>query len=128
MGVSSPDDALFDELCSVPLAVQWTMNPMGEITYVSASVEQLRGITPEQAKTQQVHEIHPPDSMRASLAYFEQFSIDVLAGRQPQAFHDRLDYYCADGTTVSCEVVAIPILDEDGRVLELRGVSAPVMG
>lgn len=124
--MNSAEDALYDELCSIPRAVRWTMNSMGEITYVSPSVEQLRGITPELAKTQQIHEIHPPESMRASLAYFEQFSIDVLERRQPQAFHGRLDYYCADGSTVSCDVIAIPVVDQDGHVLELRGVSAPV--
>lgn len=95
----------------------------GEITFISPEIESVRGITPEQAKAQTADQIHPPDSLRRSLAYFEQFSRDLLAGRSPSPFHEHLEYFRADGSTVWCEVMALPIADPNGTISELRGVS-----
>lgn len=121
----TPDETRLAHMRAEPTAVVWTMSAMGEITYVSPSIEQVRGFTPAEAMAQGPDAIHPPESLRASLAYFEQFSRDVLAGRAPQAFHGDLEYLCKDGSTVWCEVLAVPVLGTSGEVLELQGVSVP---
>lgn len=116
----------FDELAANPLAVRWEMSASGAITSISDSVLEARGFTPEQASTQGIDEIHPPESMRASLAYFEHFSHALLEGRVPEAFEGELEYWRADGSAALFEVVALPVIDDAGEVTGLRGVSAPV--
>ncbi len=97
----------------------------GEVVDVSDTVEDVRGITADEARSQSVDQIHPPESLRASLAYFEKFSREVLAGRTPPPFHGDLGYLHADGSVVWCEVVAIPRLNDMGAVVALDGVSVP---
>jgi len=115
----------FQELTARPGAVTWTMALTGEITDISDSIYQVRGLTPEQARTQPADQIHPPASLRISLDYFEKFSRALLEGRVPEVFHADLEYFHADSSTVLCEVMAVPLLDGHGMVVALEGVSAP---
>lgn len=117
------NDSSFDSLSSVPGAVLWTMSPAGAITYISETILQVRGITPEEAMAQTPDQIHTQRSLRASLAYFEQFSRDVVAGRVPEPFHGDFEYIHKDGSIVVCEVMAVPEFDSDGVLIQLRGVS-----
>lgn len=125
--VTTPE-SLFDDLCAEPNAVKWTMSAAGAIDYISSEVEGVRGISPEAAMAQSGDQIHPAESLAVSLAYFEGFARDLIEGRVPATFHDHLEYNCADGSTVWCEVVAMPIMNTDGSLQELRGVSAPRSG
>lgn len=119
-------EARYAHLVADPLAVRWEMSATGAITSISPSVLAARGFTPEQAAAQGIDEIHPPDSMRDSLAYFERFSYALLEGRVPEPFEGELEYWCADGSAAPFAVVALPIVDDSGAVIGLRGVSAPV--
>lgn len=126
-GVSSSGaDADYASLCERPNAVIWRMALTGEILEVSDSIEAVRGITPEQARTQGPDEIHPSSSLAVSLGYFERFSRDLIEGRVPGPFHADLEYFTRDGSTVWCEVLALPELDASGDVVSLRGVSVPL--
>ena len=88
--------------------VIWTMSPEGKITYVSPTVEAMRGFTPEEAMNQTIEEIHPPASQAISLGYFERLKI-ALQGRAPlEEFNCELEYFCKDGSTVWNEVTVIP--------------------
>jgi PAS domain S-box-containing protein len=125
--VISPDvDDVYTALCDQPNAVIWRMALTGEILEVSDSIEAVRGITPEEARAQGPDEIHPPSSLAVSLGYFERFSRDLIEGRVPAPFHADLEYYTRDGSTVWCEVLALPELDDAGQVTALRGVSVPL--
>jgi diguanylate cyclase (GGDEF)-like protein/PAS domain S-box-containing protein len=106
--------------------VIWTMAPDGSITSVSQAVEGLRGLTPEEAMVQPIEQIHPPYSLAISLGYFTQLVEDLQAGRAPQSFRGELEYYCRDGSTVWMDVIALPVLDEQGTFLELLGVSRDI--
>jgi hypothetical protein len=91
------------------------------------SILELRGLTPAEAMAQSADQIHPMESLSISLSYFEQFNKWLLAGETPEAFHAELDYFHEDGHLIRCEVMAIPIFGDDGSVIELRGVSAPLL-
>lgn len=106
--------------------VIWTMSTTGEITYVSPSVEALRGITPEQAMTQSLEEIHPPDSMAKTVAYFTELQAALAEGRRPDSFRGEMEYYCADGSTIWCDLQVVPYFSADGRLLEILGVSRDI--
>jgi PAS domain S-box-containing protein len=122
---NSIDDPEFQALQSMPRAVLWTMALTGEITEISPSIEQVRGLTPDQAKNQSADQIHPPEALSISLSYFEHFSRAILAGEVPKSFRADLGYYHADGSIVMCDVMAVPVVDDSGAVIELRGVSVP---
>lgn len=119
-------DLEFDRLAAMPDAVSWVMALTGVITEISPSIEAVRGLTPQEAMAQGADEIHPPSSLKVSLAYFERFSVELLAGRIPEPFHADLEYLHKDGSSVWCEVYASPVVDDHGHVIELRGVSVPV--
>lgn len=106
--------------------VIWTMAADGEISYVSPSVQWLRGISPEQAMVQPLEQVHPPESRRRVLRYLRQVDRDCRGGRKPQSFRDELAYFCADGSTIWCDVLALPVLDEDGSLRYLLGTSRDI--
>jgi PAS domain S-box-containing protein len=120
---SNKDDTSFVDLSSIPGAVVWTMSPAGAITHISDTILQVRGITPEEALAQTPDQMLTQNSLRESLAYFEQFSRDVLAGRVPEPFHGDFEYLHKDGSIVVCEVMAVPEFDAEGVLTQLRGVS-----
>ena len=106
--------------------VIWTMEPDGSISYVSPSIQLLRGYTPEEAIAQPLEQIHPPDSLQRSRAFFQQLHEDIAAGRPPQTFRGELEYYCRNGSTIWTEVNALPLFDRDGRFERLLGVSRDI--
>ena len=106
--------------------VIWTMEPDGRISYVSPSIQLLRGVTPEEAMTQPPDQIHPPESRQRSTAYFQRLHEDIAAGRRPESFRGELEYYCRDGSTIWAEVIALPIFDAQGKFEKLLGVSRDI--
>lgn len=105
--------------------VIWTMAPDGRITYISPSIEQVRGFTAEEAMQQTIEEIHPPSSQAVSLGYFTRLIADLAAGRAPQSFRGELEYLCKDGSTIWTEVMAHPILSQ-GQLVEILGVTRDI--
>ena len=106
--------------------VIWTMSPEGKITFVSPSVEVVRGFTPAEAMQQTVAEIYTPDSQAVSLGYFTQLHADIQAGRAPQSFRGELEYRCKNGSTLWTEVITTPILNDQGVVVELLGMTRDI--
>jgi len=51
---------------------------------------------------------------------------DVAAKRVPKKFRGEMEYLCKDGSTYWCDVIAQPILAEDGSLVELLGVSRDI--
>lgn len=101
----------------------WTIAPDGTITYVSPAVAAVRGFTPEEAMQQSLHEIHPPETLARSATYFAGMLQAIAEGRTPEPFRGDFEYYRRDGSTFWTEVLAFPILDEHGQLIELLGVS-----
>lgn len=105
--------------------VIWTMAPDGSITYVSPSIEKVRGLTPEEAMSQSIEEIHPPSSQAISLGYFTDLFTDMAAGRPLKSFRGELEYICKDGSTIWTEVMAHPIVSQ-GQLVEILGVTRDI--
>jgi len=107
--------------------VIWTMSLAGEITYVSPSVEAMRGISPDEAMAQSLDEILTPESAAVSLGYFQDLYAALAEGREPPGnFRTELEYFCHDGSTVWCDVQVIPCFDDDGQLTEILGVSRDI--
>lgn len=107
--------------------VFWTMSVAGEITYVSPSVERMRGLTPEEAMAQPLDEIMTPESTALTVKYFEDLYAALASGGQPpDNYWGEREYYCKDGSTVWTEVHAIPRYDENGTLTEIFGVTRDI--
>ena len=104
----------------------WTMAMEGTITYVSPAVHRVRGITPEEAGRQTLHEIHPPESAARVADYFQRVFAAIEAGTEPPVFRGEMEYYRKDGSVMTGERQVIPHLDADGRVVELLGVTRDI--
>ena len=105
--------------------VVWNMAADGRITYVSPSVEKVRGYTPAEVMQHSIGETLTPDSLATALAFFTQVQSDMAAGLSPQNFRGELEYRCKDGSTFWGEVMAYPLVDAEG-VLQILGVTRDI--
>ena len=106
--------------------VIWTMALDGTITYVSPSVERVRGITPEEAAAQTLEEIHPPESAARVTDYFGRLYAAMTNGDELPTFHGIQEYYRKDGSIMTGELQVIPQVDADGSVVQILGVTRDV--
>jgi PAS domain S-box-containing protein len=106
--------------------VIWTMQLDGSISYVSPAVEEVRGVTQEEAMRQPIEEILTPASQAVAIAYLHQLHGAVQAGEPPPSYRGEQEYYRKDGKIFWAEVTTIPILREDGSFVELLGVSRDI--
>lgn len=107
--------------------VIWMLNLEGRFTYVSPSVEKLRGYTPQEVLQQTMAEVMTP----ASLALVkEQITHSVSAARNSNkpfisGIHE-VEQPCKDGSTVWTEAVVTVLFDEAGKVSGFLGVSRDI--
>ena len=106
--------------------VVWTMAMDGTITYVSPSVERVRGFTPDEARNQTLEEISPPESAARVSEYYQQVFGAIAAGTEPPVFRGEMEYYRKDGSIMTGELQVIPHVDADGHVVELLGVTRDI--
>ena len=106
--------------------VIWTMGVDGSITYVSPSVERVRGITPEEAKSQTLDEIHPPESMASVLDYYTRLGAALQEGTEPPGFRGEHEYYRKDGSIMTGELQVIPHIDAEGNMVQILGVTRDI--
>ncbi len=103
--------------------VIWTMEQDGNMSYISPTVEKLRGFTAEEALGQAIEQIMKPKSALLWTNYLQQLQTVMARGEQPDNFHAELEYHRKDGKTTWCEVLAIPLLDQQGNFVQLLGMS-----
>ena len=106
--------------------VIWTMGIDGAITYVSPSVERVRGITPAEAASQTLEQIHPPETVAKVAGYFGELYAAMGAGTAPPTYHGEHEYYRKDGSIMLGDLQVIPQVDADGRVVQILGVTRDI--
>lgn len=106
--------------------VIWTMGLDGTITYVSPSVQRMRGITAEEAMAQAPDEIHPPESLARVGAYYQALFQAIAAGTELPTFHAEQEYYRKDGSIMHGELDVIPQVDAAGNVVQILGVTRDI--
>ena len=105
--------------------VVWNMAADGRITYVSPSVEAVRGYTPAEVMQHTLGETLTPGSLSTFLAFSTQVQSDMAAGLSPQNFRGELEYRCKNGSTFWGEVMAYPLVDAEGAV-QILGVTRDI--
>jgi len=108
--------------------VIWTMDLNLQYTYISPSIKDLRGYTPEEALDQTVAEVMTP----TSADHVRQAFIEEAAQEQTdppdwnRSVALELELYCKDGTTVWVEVMVSFLRDREGVPNGLLGVSRDI--
>ncbi len=108
--------------------VIWIMDvEKGKFTYVSPSVQKLRGFSPEEVINQPVSEVLTPESYQFILnnlgMRIEQFS---QGNDSLRVMVHEMDQTCKDGSIVHTEVVTTLMTNKEGRVNEILGVSRDI--
>jgi len=106
--------------------VIWTMEADGSISYVSPSVELVLGCTPEEAMRQPMEKILTSDSLAAAQDYISRLNEAIKAGQPLESYRGDQENYCKDGSTFWTEVIASPLLNADGRLIQIVGVTRDI--
>ena len=106
--------------------VIWTMDLTGAFTYVSPSVEKLRGYTVEEVMAQSREELLCP----ASLIHMEKGLEDAVHSVQNnlpfKVFREDVEQPCKDGTTVWTDLTVSGIYNRDNQFIGMLGVSRDI--
>ena len=128
--VAKAEQALFEEryrlMAECANIVLWTMALDGTITYVSPTVQQMRGLTVDEAMHQSIEQILTPRSQAIVAEYYASLYAEMAAGRVPRPFRCEQEYLCKDGSTIWTEVDVIPYLGPDGEVVEILGITRDI--
>lgn len=103
--------------------VIWTMDLQGRFTYVSPSVEKLRGYTVDEVMRQSLDEALTPESAPIAVDGLSRAIAAVQAGLPVPDFRAELEQPCKDGGTVWTEVTVTGIRNESGVFVGLLGVT-----
>ncbi len=106
--------------------VFWTMKIDGTITYLSPAIEEVRGLTVEEAMRQTIDQILTPESAAISIGYIQDLYAAYVASLPLKSFRGELDYYRKDGTILQTEVIVYPIDGGDLDSLILLGVTRDI--
>ncbi len=97
----------------------------GKFTYVSPSVQSLRGFTPEEVYSQPVQEVMTDESYQIVAAALVQHLEDYKNGSRVRRLY-RIDQYRKDGSIIPTEAVGSFLEDKQGKVTRVLGVSRDI--
>jgi diguanylate cyclase (GGDEF)-like protein/PAS domain S-box-containing protein len=120
------DEARYRLLAENAWDVIWTMALDGSITYVSPAVQRVRGITPSEAASQSLEEIHPPASAERVRVYYQELFAAIQAGEPPPTFRGEQEYYRKDGSIMIGELEVKAQLDSEGGIVQILGVTRDI--
>ncbi|MGI6783162.1 MAG: PAS domain S-box protein [Aminivibrio sp.] len=108
--------------------VIWTMDLNGGFTYVSPSVMELRGYTPEEVMKQTPGEALTEGSRIHLTEGMKKINENIAAGRPMFSHHNRyeLEQPCKDGSTVWTEATFSGIYDPEGNPAGIIGVTRDI--
>ena len=103
--------------------VIWTMDLTGKFMYISPSVFQLRGYTPEEVMLQPFHDVISPGSQNIVMEKMKQQFQIAHHGKQLPVESVEVEQPCKNGSSVWTEVVSRIIYDESGNGIGIIGIS-----
>jgi PAS domain S-box-containing protein len=108
--------------------VIWTMDINFKYTYLSPSIQHLRGYSVEEAMAQKIEDVLTPTSLKViGEVLLEERGIE--SSEQKDLSRSRtvlLELKCKDGTTVWTEVKITTLRDSDGQPIEFIGVTRDI--
>jgi diguanylate cyclase (GGDEF)-like protein/PAS domain S-box-containing protein len=106
--------------------VIWTMDLEGRFTYVSPSVEKLRGYTVPEVMAQSIDEALTPTSAAIAKDGLGRTFAALHAGEPVPEFRGELEQPCKGGGTVWTEVTTTGMYNEAGKFIGILGVTRDI--
>jgi PAS domain S-box-containing protein len=108
--------------------VIWTLDlTTRKFTYVSPSVFNLRGMTPEEVMEQPMEAAMTPASYLKVTASLPDLIAAFHAGDQDRRIHTtEVDQIHKNGSIIPTEVVTTPLTDSTGQIVEILGISRDI--
>jgi PAS domain S-box-containing protein len=101
----------------------------GRCVYVSPSVQQLRGFSPEEILAQPMDQAMPDDTYRMVLGEIQRCRAAVESGDESMRIRtNEIEFICKNGTTVATETVTKLVSDARGKVRYVVGTSRDITG
>ncbi len=106
--------------------VIWTMGLDGKFTYVSPSVEKLRGYTVDEVMKQSLEEVLAPQSLAIATEIIKNINAEIQSGRPVKNLRGEMERLCKDGSTVWTEVTTSVFQRSDHSSLEILGIDRDI--
>ena len=108
--------------------IVWTLDVDLNTVYVSPSVENVLGFTPEERKQQKIEDMMTPESIeRITAVYLDALQVDQDGSADPNRHLTvEVEYYHRNGTTVWLENMIKAHRDEAGKIIGVYGVSRDI--
>ena len=106
--------------------VIWMMDPEGHLTYVSPSVEKLRGYTAAEVLQQSLEELLTPESAAIERSHLAEAAEAAQSGRPFPEFRRELEQPCKDGSTVWTEVRSSELRNSADEWVGFLGVTRDI--
>ena len=106
----------------------WTMGLDYRLRYISPSIETLVGYTVEEYLALTLEQQLMPDSLALAQVYFTGLHERLARGASvaDYPFRGEIQLRAKEGPPVWTEIIATPLVDEAGRMLELAGVTRDI--
>jgi diguanylate cyclase (GGDEF)-like protein/PAS domain S-box-containing protein len=106
--------------------VIWTMDLEGHLTFISPSIEKLRGFTVEEALRQSLHESLTPESKLLMDEVLALAKDSVRKGHKFPEHRGEFEQPCKDGSMVWAEITTAGMYNEKDEFIGILGVSRDV--
>ncbi len=106
--------------------VIWMMGLDRRFTYVSPSVEKLRGYTSSEVMQQSLEQVFAEASVAVAAAVLDQALAAISSGQSFAEYRGELEQPCKDGSTVWTDVTISPMQNMDGEFIGILGVSRDI--
>jgi PAS domain S-box-containing protein len=106
--------------------VIWTMNLEGGFTYISPSMKRLVGYSPEEFIQLPMEQRFTSESFTVVQHSLAEANANVAAGKAIDFRSREIEHRHKDGSTVWAEVTAIAIYEQEGRFLEIFGITRDI--
>jgi PAS domain S-box-containing protein len=108
--------------------IVWTLDRNFQTTYVSPSIENVLGFTPEDRKRQSLEEMVTLESLqKIQVMFISELQRDRKDNFDPdRSVTIQVEYYRKDGSTLWMENIVKAIRDFDGAIVGIHGVSRDI--
>jgi PAS domain S-box-containing protein len=106
--------------------VIWTLDLEGNITYISPSVKQFRGYTPEEVMQMGIEKFLAPASAEVAKGAMAEYLPILKSGQQDLTRTFIFELVCKDGSTVWAEVTASTMFNDNHEVIGVVGITRDV--
>jgi PAS domain S-box-containing protein len=106
----------------------FTMDMDFHYTYISPSVQKVRGFTPKEAMAQSFEQIMTPESLQRAYQAIESANTFIQKGDFGQRLTLELEQFRKDGSTFWTENEISFIIDDGGKAIGIIGVTRDVTG